>query len=175
MSRLSYNTYRRGLFSLSDEDYRWAVLRQRIPPWLFQVTNFTFIGTYSILHVIRHSERILAIIQNIILFLLALPTSIAAAQPHLPLSTSDMILGGLSLLTLLIEFTSDNQQNSFQTFKHSGKHDPNAWPFARIHWTPRDAKRGFVTRGLWSISRHPNFLCEQVGSRSFPPLFGVPC
>jgi steroid 5-alpha reductase family enzyme len=46
MSRLSYNTYRRGLFSLSDEDYRWAVLRQRMPPWLFQVLNLTFIGVY---------------------------------------------------------------------------------------------------------------------------------
>jgi steroid 5-alpha reductase family enzyme len=104
-----------------------------------------------------------AIIQNILLFLLGVPTSIAVAQPHLPLSTSDKILGGLALLTLLIEFTADNQQNSFQNYKHTGKHDVNAWHFARIDWTPRDAKRGFVARGLWAYTRHPNFLCEQVG------------
>ena len=29
----------------NDEDYRWAILRQRIPVWFFHVVNFTFIGT----------------------------------------------------------------------------------------------------------------------------------
>jgi steroid 5-alpha reductase family enzyme len=104
-----------------------------------------------------------AIIQNIILFLLAVPTSVAVAQPHVPLTTSDIVLGTASLLTLLTEFTADNQQNSYQNFKHSGgKHDQNAWPGARLSFTPQDAKRGFITRGLWAWSRHPNFLCEQV-------------
>lgn len=28
--------------------------------------------------------------------------------------------------------------------------------------TPEDAQRGFVTKGLWAWSRHPNFACEQV-------------
>ncbi len=32
---------------------------------------------------------------------------------------------------------------------------------SQIKWTPSDAARGFVTRGLWSWSRHPNFACEQ--------------
>lgn len=31
-----------------------------------------------------------------------------------------------------------------------------------ITWTPLDASRGFVTRGLWAWSRHPNFACEQI-------------
>ena len=29
-----------------DEDYRWAVLRKRIPVWLFHIVNLTFIGTF---------------------------------------------------------------------------------------------------------------------------------
>lgn len=29
-------------------------------------------------------------------------------------------------------------------------------------FTEDDRKRGFVTRGLWSLSRHPNFACEQM-------------
>ncbi len=65
MLRLSYNTWRRGLFKLcvfpsalcphpylvmlnfvhsNDEDYRWAILRNKLPTWLFQVVNLTFIG-----------------------------------------------------------------------------------------------------------------------------------
>ena len=33
------------LFHSNEEDYRWVVLRKKIPPWLFQVTNLVFIGT----------------------------------------------------------------------------------------------------------------------------------
>jgi len=146
MFRLNYNTWRRGLFSLKEEDYRWEILRQKIPPFLFQVFNLTFV----------------AIAQNILLFLLSLPVARAVAQPHTSLATSDYILGALGFLTILTEFVADNQQYSFQTFKHSGVLNPKEWPGAKIQWTPQDAARGFVTRGLWAWSRHPNFLCEQT-------------
>lgn len=146
MCRLSYNTWRRGLFNLHDEDYRWQIVRSKIPKWLFQVFNLTFI----------------AIIQNIILFLLGVPTHVAAFQQPSELSTSDYILGTLGLVDLALEFVADNQQYSFQTYKHSGVHEQNEWPGARIKWTQRDAQRGFITRGLWAWSRHPNFLCEQT-------------
>ncbi|OSC99922.1 DUF1295-domain-containing protein [Trametes coccinea BRFM310] len=145
MCRLTYNTWRRGLFNPNDEDYRWAILRQKIPTWLFQVFNLTFI----------------AFIQNIILFLLGLPTQIAAVQQPDKLSTSDYVLATLALIDIAAEFVADNQQYSFQTYKRLGVHAQNEWPGARIKWTPADAKRGFVTRGLWAWSRHPNFFCEQ--------------
>lgn len=29
-------------------------------------------------------------------------------------------------------------------------------------YTPADRDRGFVTKGLWAFSRHPNFACEQT-------------
>ncbi|KAF7970832.1 hypothetical protein HWV62_22780 [Athelia sp. TMB] len=100
---------------------------------------------------------------NIILLLLGIPAHTAALQPHTPLTTSDITLGVLAVITLLTEFTADNQQYSFQTFKHGGmKLNENDWPGARIRWSEVDAKRGFVTRGLWAWSRHPNFLCEQT-------------
>lgn len=145
MFRLSYNTWRRGLFNLHDEDYRWAILRQRMPVWFFQVVNFTFI----------------AVIQNIILFLLGIPAYIAAVQQPSQLSTSDYILASLAVVDVALEFVADNQQFSFQTYKQSGVIEKNEWPGARIQWTPEDAKRGFATRGLWAWSRHPNFFCEQ--------------
>ncbi|KXN91688.1 hypothetical protein AN958_12540 [Leucoagaricus sp. SymC.cos] len=158
MFRLSYNTYRRGLFSLKDEDYRWAVLRSQIPTWFFHFTNLTFI----------------AIIQNILLLLLGAPTFIAAVlQPHTDLSTSDVVLAFTALSILTFEFIADNQQYSYQTYKHAylahtkgvkgvaPYEEKKQWPFARLDWTPSDARRGFVTKGLWRFSRHPNFACEQ--------------
>jgi steroid 5-alpha reductase family enzyme len=102
--------------------------------------------------------------QNGILFLLGIPAAIAAQQPHAPLGSSDYALGAASLLCLAGEFVADNQQFAFQTFKHSGgKRDPRAeWPGARIAYSDEDRQRGFITRGLWAWSRHPNFFFEQL-------------
>ncbi|KAJ7721748.1 DUF1295-domain-containing protein [Mycena maculata] len=147
MFRLSYNTYRRGLFSLKDEDYRWAILRAQLHPVFFQIVNLTFISG----------------IQNLLLLLLGIPTYVAATLPPQPLNSQDYAVIALSLLVLATEFTADNQQFAYQTFKHEPKrfHTTHQWPGARIDWTPADAERGFVTRGLWAWSRHPNFACEQ--------------
>ncbi|KAJ6577310.1 DUF1295-domain-containing protein [Mycena capillaripes] len=147
MFRLSYNTYRRGLFDLKDEDYRWAVLRTQLHPILFQIVNLTFISG----------------IQNVLLLLLGIPTYFAAIQPPQPLGGQEYGVIALSLLVLAIEFTSDNQQYAYQTFKHQSKryHKYHQWIGARIDWTTADVQRGFLTRGLWAWSRHPNFACEQ--------------
>jgi steroid 5-alpha reductase family enzyme len=72
------------------------------------------------------------------------------------------MLAVLALIDLVVEFTSDNQQYSFQTYKRTGIIEKNEWLGAQIQWTPEDAKRGFVTKGLWAWSRHPNFFCEQA-------------
>ncbi|KAJ7211812.1 hypothetical protein B0H12DRAFT_1205828 [Mycena haematopus] len=147
MFRLSYNTYRRGLFNLKDEDYRWIVLRRQLHPVLFQITNLTFISA----------------IQNVLLLLLGVPTYIAATQPAQPLQNRDYAVIFLSLVVLAIEFTSDNQQYAFQSFKHHARrfHISHQWFGARLDWSPADAERGFITRGLWAYARHPNFACEQ--------------
>jgi len=145
--RLTYNAWRRGMFALNEEDYRWEVLRKKMPKWLFQVVNLTFI----------------AIIQNILLFMLGLPAYQVLRASTASLEVSDLILGVLCVATLATEFIADNQQWSYQNFKHGGgKVNPNEWPGANIQWTEADRKRGFVSRGLWAWSRHPNFACEQT-------------
>ncbi|KAJ7650609.1 DUF1295-domain-containing protein [Roridomyces roridus] len=147
MFRLSYNTYRRGLFSLNDEDYRWQVLRGQLHPVLFQITNLTFIAG----------------IQNVLLLLLGVPAYMAATQPYQPLNSKDYAVAALTVIVLVLEFTADNQQYAYQTFKHNSKrfHATHQWPGAQIVWTDADRERGFVTRGLWAWSRHPNFALEQ--------------
>ncbi|KAI9434185.1 DUF1295-domain-containing protein [Lactarius indigo] len=61
MLRSSYNTWRQGLFGLTDENYSWAVLRTERPTWLFRVIKPTFI----------------VVIKNVLLLLIATPTLIA--------------------------------------------------------------------------------------------------
>lgn len=110
-----------------------------------------------------------------LLLLLGLPTRVASTlQPHTPLAASDYILASLALVVLGLEFVADNQQWAFQTYKHAflaaekgGKRvEPydatKQWLGARLDWKPEDARRGFVTRGLWRYSRHPNSMCEQT-------------
>jgi steroid 5-alpha reductase family enzyme len=98
--------------------------------------------------------------QDILLFLIATPTLVAATHPS-PLALSDAILTVTALALLAFEFVADNQQFAFHAWKH-GTYDARAhWPGARLAWTKDDAARGFCTRGLWSWSRHPNFFAEQ--------------
>jgi len=150
MTRLSYNTWRRGLFTLTEEDYRWAILRKYMPRPAFEVFHFVFI----------------AAMQNGILYGLGYPAYLALRNPNTPLGWNDAILTVLALLDLLAEFTDDNQQYSFQTYKHSKprvqRPTEEEWIFAKQRWTEADAKKGFVNRGLWAWSRHPNFAAEQT-------------
>ncbi|TFK27149.1 integral membrane protein [Coprinopsis marcescibilis] len=156
MCRLTYNAWRRGMFDLSEEDYRWAIVRNSMPSFLFQLLNIGFI----------------VIIQNVLLLMLALPLRTAVKQPHSPLTASDYALAALVLFLIGVESVADNQQNAFHAYKHAflsgGKEDVKAyraddhWVGSRLKWTPDDAKRGFVSQGLWRYSRHPNFFAEQA-------------
>ncbi|KAJ4480055.1 DUF1295-domain-containing protein [Lentinula aciculospora] len=181
MFRLSYNTFRRGLFSLNDEDYRWAVLRTQFNErfgsaggkFIFQIVNLTFI----------------AATQNVLLMGLGYPAYLSVTQTGeggIGLVDTDYVLSLWALGILAVEFTSDNQQFVYQTYKHAflGRVKNNsdsqseahthalraasavAWPCAfpetDLKLAPADARRGFITSGLWSFSRHPNFACEQT-------------
>lgn len=112
---------------------------------------------------------------------LVLPSSESHPFP----STVDLLLITLTSLTLYTQWSADNQQQSFQTYKYAlkDKADKDKAPLESasdaglpksvrqwtmelglesITWTPVDAARGYVVRGLWSWSRHPNFACEQT-------------
>ncbi|KAG8850791.1 hypothetical protein FRB91_008788 [Serendipita sp. 411] len=151
MTRLSYNTWRRGLFAFKDEDYRWQISRDSMPVSLFHVFHFVFI----------------AAMQNAILFGLGYPAYLALRNPNAPLGIYDALLVALSIIDVLVEFAADNQQYSYQTFKHSKrprvqKPEKEEWFWAKQRWSEDDAERGFIVRGLWAWSRHPNFAAEQT-------------
>ncbi|KAH9038602.1 DUF1295-domain-containing protein [Lactarius hengduanensis] len=102
MLRSSYNTWRQGLFGLTDENYPWAVLRTELPTWLFRVAKLTFI----------------VVIKNVLLLLIATPTLIAVMHPT-PLTLTDGALAFVAVALLAWEFTADNQQHAYNAWKDS--------------------------------------------------------
>ena len=143
--RLTLNFARRGGFSIyfwkGEEDYRWVEVRKAIPV----LSNRVAWGLFNLFFICLY--------QMGLIFLFTLPI-LATWQGSEPIYWADYIIGSLMLLFIIIETISDQQQYDFQTEK-----------YRRINNKEKlegDYKNGFRTTGLWSLSRHPNFACEQL-------------
>jgi steroid 5-alpha reductase family enzyme len=101
--RLTYNFARKGGYS-GVEDYRWAIIRQRLRPWQFQVFNLLFIIGF----------------QMTLLVLITLPASVALAHPA-PLTGWDAAFTVLFLAFLAGETVADQQQWNFHRRKAAGR------------------------------------------------------
>ena len=130
-ARLTFNFARKGGYAPGGEDYRWAELRRRMRPRQFAAFNFFFIAGF----------------QNLLLLLLALPAHAALIGRHAPWGPLDTLATALFLALLLGETIADEQQWRFHRHKKARE--------ARGEAGPR-----FLTRGLFRLSRHPNFFCE---------------
>jgi steroid 5-alpha reductase family enzyme len=133
-ARLTYNFARKGGYAPGGEDYRWAELRKRMSPALFQLFNLVFI----------------AFIQNFILLAITLPAWLAYEHRATPFGPYDALLCVAFLLLLAGETWADQVQWRFQQHKAAQR--------ARGE-TPSEE---FVTSGPFRLSRHPNFFCEQA-------------
>ena len=61
---------------------------------------------------------------------------------------------------MLLEYISDGQQWDFQEAKRKYKRDAKV---PKGHdYTQEELDRGFITKGMWAYSRHPNFAAEQL-------------
>lgn len=132
-ARLTFNFARKGGYRSGGEDYRWAVLRARMSRGAFAIFNLFFIVIY----------------QNLLLWLITLPAWTAYRSPS-PLNALDIVAAIVFLVLLAGETIADQQQWNF----HRGKAAEQA--------AGRAVDPPFLTRGLFRVSRHPNFFFEQT-------------
>ncbi|KAF3386191.1 hypothetical protein F1880_000457 [Penicillium rolfsii] len=149
--RLTFNYWRKGGYSIGSEDYRWAIVRSKVNnTFLFTIFNFVFI----------------AATQSLLLLLITAPTYtfvIAAYNQGTEVfGLPDLAFSRFALFLIIIEYFADQQQWNFQTAKHEYQTKARIPEPYREHYTPEDLERGFVVSGLWSWSRHPNFVAEQA-------------
>lgn len=143
--RLTYNFSRHGGFTWKfwegHEDYRWEVLRQKPefqPRWKWTLFNLFFICGY----------------QQTLVLLFTLPIVVALQFNDTPLSAADWGVASLMLFFIIYEAIADQQQWDFQSEK---------WRRIKNHEElTGDYKKGFLDKGLWAYSRHPNYLAEQA-------------
>lgn len=128
----------------NSEDYRWEIVRAKIPVWLFKLLNLVFIS----------------IIQNVLLLAVELPQyllltlHLSSGFPNPGLNLADYALAAVFVLILAVEMLADNQQQRYQALKRRAV-DKGVKGAKLSEKEQAAVARGFVTGGLWSWSRHP--------------------
>jgi steroid 5-alpha reductase family enzyme len=92
--------------------------------------------------------------QNALILLFTLPIIIALQFNDTPIGMIDYIATGLILFFIIYESIADQQQWNYQSKKMEyikNGEDLNG-----------DYKKGFLDKGLWAYSRHPNYFAEQA-------------
>lgn len=133
-ARLTFNFIRKGGYAPGGEDYRWEILREQITGWKWPVFNLFFI----------------VIFQNVLLFLITLPAFTALENAATPFGVWDIVVAACFLGLLIMETVADQQQWNFHQWKQAEKA------------AGRTPHPGFLDRGLFGVSRHPNFFAEQA-------------
>jgi steroid 5-alpha reductase family enzyme len=141
--RLTYNFARRGAYQwkfwAGEEDYRWEVLRKRPGfnnRFVWMIFDLFFICSY----------------QNVLIFLFTLPILATLATNATALGIVDYLLAAMYIGFIVIEYIADQQHFDFQTEKHRRINNNEALG---------EYEKGFVSTGLWSVVRHPNYASEQ--------------
>src|SRR5215470_10552108 len=101
-ARLTFNFARKGGYAKGGEDYRWAVLRGRMPRWQFELFNLFFIAIY----------------QDVLLLLISLP-ALTAYQHRGDFGAADVLAAVVFVGCLVGETIADQQQWNFQQWKKS--------------------------------------------------------
>ncbi|KAJ5130397.1 uncharacterized protein N7515_006436 [Penicillium bovifimosum] len=149
--RLTFNYWRKGGYSIGSEDYRWEIVRSKVNNgFVFMIFNLGFI----------------AVAQSLLLLLITAPTYIflvtAYNQGAETFGLPDLAFSRAIIFFIIIEFFADGQQWNFQNAKKEYLNNARISEAHKDQYSAEDLDRGFVVSGLWSWSRHPNFVAEQA-------------
>lgn len=144
--RLTLNFAKKGAYSIKfwsgEEDYRWIVLREN--PKLNRRWKWAFFDLFFI-----------SIYQNVLVLAISLPL-LAVMESSVLFNFYDGLIAALLLGFIILETIADKQQMSFQTTKYQMLKEGK-----KLEDLPTPYNLGFITSGLWSRSRHPNYFSEQ--------------
>ena len=146
-ARLTMNFARKGAYRLKfwegEEDYRWAVVRSgpafKGRKWAWMLFDLFFISIY----------------QNALVLMTTFP-ALVSMNSTVPFGWVDAAAAAFTFCFILYETVADEQQWAFQTKKWSLINAGQP-----LESLPFPYSLGFNTNGLWSRSRHPNYLAEQ--------------
>ncbi|KAI9596931.1 hypothetical protein BDF19DRAFT_437256 [Syncephalis fuscata] len=148
-ARLTFNYWRKGGYRWGEEDYRWQVVKAGAPAWAFQLLNLFFIVIYQLW----------------LLAALTAPVYLCWKVGFVSWSWMDVVATAMFVGALVGETVADEQQwrfhlqkRAYEDLSRRNRRKSNE-PISVIH---TDIHNGFLTRGLWRYSRHPNFFCEQT-------------
>lgn len=130
--RLTYNFAIKGGYAKGGEDYRWAVVRERMSPLMTQVFNATFLAPG----------------QMLLIWAFTAPVHIAWLHQDVALNWLDYVAALVFVLALAGEILADRQMWAFQQDKKK-----------RLAAGEQPSQQ-FITTGLFEYSRHPNYFCE---------------
>ncbi len=102
-ARLTFNFARRGGYAPGGEDYRWAILRARMPGWAYALFNAAFIAGF----------------QNALILGITLPMW-TASQHAGRLGAADAVAAAVFLALLAGETVADQQRWRFQRLHPGG-------------------------------------------------------
>lgn len=147
--RLTYNYFRKGGYSIGSEDYRWVTVKDYIGPTLMFLFNVVFIS----------------LIQSLLLACITTPTYILLLTERLatfdkPTSSwnfIDAVAAATMLALITVSLVADQQQWNYHQAKSQYQKTAKVPP----GWQQADLDLGFMTKGLFAFSRHPNFAAEQ--------------
>ncbi|KAH9839676.1 Protein of unknown function (DUF1295) [Teratosphaeria destructans] len=144
--RLTYNYWRKGGYEIGSEDYRWALIKEKIgQPWFF-LLNVLFVSS----------------LQSVLLWVVTTPTYLLLLASRLDptMDIIELVVSRFLILLVVVEYFADGQMWDYQQAKQ--KYRKTAKVPQESKHTREQLDRGFITTGLWKYSRHPNFVAEQL-------------